>query len=165
MTRIAGCDVINFEINLTFLIKLFFNWTKKSRQNLNIKKELLRWNKKPFPSFLKDFQLPKIVSDVRVPFQLSNKNDKNKNWWWANIIEDEQTLLTIKVTISHKRPEVNIQSLIEYYEFSFMPRSILSFDGEILSCKDKKSLIHLIVNVEEVTYRNQQRTKYTNKKN
>ena len=32
-----GCDVISFEINLIFLIKLFFNMTKKSRQkNWNI---------------------------------------------------------------------------------------------------------------------------------
>ena len=33
---LPGCDVINFEINLNFLIKLFFYKTKKSRQNLNI---------------------------------------------------------------------------------------------------------------------------------
>ena len=30
------CDVIDFEINLIFLMKLFFYMTKKSRQNLNI---------------------------------------------------------------------------------------------------------------------------------
>ena len=30
----AGCDVINFEINLIFLIKPFFYMTKKSRQKL-----------------------------------------------------------------------------------------------------------------------------------
>ena len=28
----SGCDVINFEINLIFLIKPFFYMTKKSRQ-------------------------------------------------------------------------------------------------------------------------------------
>ena len=31
-----GCEVINFEINFTFLIKSFYWMTKKSRQNLNI---------------------------------------------------------------------------------------------------------------------------------
>ena len=31
---IACCDVINFEINLIFLIKPFFYMTKKSRQKL-----------------------------------------------------------------------------------------------------------------------------------
>ena len=30
-----GCDVINFEINLIFLIKPLFYQTKKSRQNFN----------------------------------------------------------------------------------------------------------------------------------
>ena len=30
------------------------------------RKEVLRWNKKYFSSFLKDFQLPKVVSDLRV---------------------------------------------------------------------------------------------------
>ena len=29
-----GCDVMNFKINLSFLIKLFFYVTKKSRQKL-----------------------------------------------------------------------------------------------------------------------------------
>ena len=57
-----GCDVINFEINLISLIKPFFYMTKKSRQKFkyleNVKKELLRWNKKQFSSFLKIFQLP-----------------------------------------------------------------------------------------------------------
>ena len=33
---LPGCDVINFEINLIFLIKQFFYMTKKSRKNLNI---------------------------------------------------------------------------------------------------------------------------------
>ena len=31
-----GCDVINFENNLSFSIKLFFHLTKKSRQKFNI---------------------------------------------------------------------------------------------------------------------------------
>ena len=42
--------------------------TKKSRQKCKIsldQKELLRWNKKHFPLFLKGFQLPKINSDLR----------------------------------------------------------------------------------------------------
>ena len=64
-----GWDVINFEINLIFLIKQFFYMTKKSRQKvkyLEKEKKLLRWNKNYFSSILKDFQLPKIVSDLQV---------------------------------------------------------------------------------------------------
>ena len=60
------CDVIKFEINLTFLIKLFCYMTKKSRQKSWERKELLRWNEDNFSSFLIGFKLPKIVSDVTV---------------------------------------------------------------------------------------------------
>ena len=34
IVSLPGCDVINFEINLIFLIKPFFYMAKKSRQNL-----------------------------------------------------------------------------------------------------------------------------------
>ena len=39
----SGCDVINFEINLIFLIKLFFYTTKESRQKFKYpeRKDLL----------------------------------------------------------------------------------------------------------------------------
>ena len=47
------CDVIDFEINISFLVKPFFTWPKKSGQ-------LLIWNKKHFPSFLKGFLLKQI---------------------------------------------------------------------------------------------------------
>ena len=62
-----GCDIINFEINLIFLIKLFFYLTKMSRQKfkyLEIEKSFL--NEMIFLSFSKGFQLPKIVSDLTV---------------------------------------------------------------------------------------------------
>ena len=55
--------IINFEINLIFLIKLFFNMTK----NLRKKFEYLE-NEKSFLFFIifKGFQLPKIFSNLRV---------------------------------------------------------------------------------------------------
>ena len=57
-----GCDAINVEINLIFLIKLFSAWPKRQGKNLNIlkTKELLRWNKEHFPLFLKDFHWSKL---------------------------------------------------------------------------------------------------------
>ena len=63
-----SCEVINFEMNLIFLIKLFLYIPKIQNKNLNTEewKELLRWNKKHFSSFLKGFQLPKLASAVRV---------------------------------------------------------------------------------------------------
>ena len=63
-----GCDVVNFEIILIFLIKPFFYMTKKSRQKFRCleNENIFMWNKKHFSSFFKSFQLPKIVSDLRV---------------------------------------------------------------------------------------------------
>ena len=44
--------------------------TKKSGQKFNYleNKKAWRWNKKHVSSFLKDFQLPKIVSNLRVDY-------------------------------------------------------------------------------------------------
>ena len=64
-----GCDVMDFEINYIFLIEPFFLHDQKVMTKTQISwewKELLRWNKKDFSSFLKGFQLSKIVSDLRV---------------------------------------------------------------------------------------------------
>ena len=64
-----GCDFVKFEINLIiFPIKPFCYMTKKSRQKLKYleKKELLTWNKKHFASVIKGFQLPKMISDLKV---------------------------------------------------------------------------------------------------
>ena len=64
-----GCDAINFEINLIFLIKPFFIHGYKVMTKILISWEwieLLWWNKKHFSSFLRGFQMPKIVSDLRV---------------------------------------------------------------------------------------------------
>ena len=49
---------MKFQTNFIFLIKPFKYITKKSRQKLE--------NKNYFPIFLKDFQLPKIGSHLRV---------------------------------------------------------------------------------------------------
>ena len=57
-----GCDVMNFEVNLTFLIKPSFLHNQKVVTKTKIsweRKELLRWHKKHFPSFLKGIQSSK----------------------------------------------------------------------------------------------------------
>ena len=63
-----GCDIINFEINLVFLIKPFFYITKKSRKKFKYveNERAFRRNKMHFSSFLRGSQLPKVVSDLRV---------------------------------------------------------------------------------------------------
>ena len=64
-----GCDVMDFGINLIFLIEPFFLNDQKVMTKTLIsweRKELLRWNKEYFSSFLKGFQLWKILSDLSV---------------------------------------------------------------------------------------------------
>ena len=60
--------VIKYEISLIFLIKPFLYIPKSPAKTWIFwkQKELFRWNKNHFSSFLKDFQLPKIASDLRV---------------------------------------------------------------------------------------------------
>ena len=61
-----GFDVINFEINLIFLIEPFFYISKKLRQKFKYLRNKKIWFKKHFSSFLKGFWLPKVVLDLRV---------------------------------------------------------------------------------------------------
>ena len=66
-------DVINFEINRSFLSSRFPAWPKMSGKNLNLNLNRLRTKRifkveyKAFFSFSKGFQLPEIVSDLGVP--------------------------------------------------------------------------------------------------
>ena len=59
------CDVINFEIILSLLIKPFFYITKTLRQNVNISRTKRAFNitLKAFSSFLKSSQLSVIASN------------------------------------------------------------------------------------------------------
>ena len=64
-----GCDVLDFEINLSN--QAIFYMTKKDK-NLNILRT--KKDEKHFSSFLKGFQLLKIVSDLRVRLNYSQKS-------------------------------------------------------------------------------------------
>ena len=61
-----ACDVINIEINPTLLVKPFFYITKTTRQKFKYLENEKSFLEKHFSSFLKGFQVPKIVSDLRV---------------------------------------------------------------------------------------------------
>ena len=65
---LPSCDVINYEITLCLWSSRFSARPKSRDKNISIlrTKRALRWNKKHFSSLLKNFQLPKIVSDLRV---------------------------------------------------------------------------------------------------
>ena len=62
-----GCDVMNFEVNLIFLVKPFFlhNWKVVRKTGISWeRKELLRWNRKHFPLLLKGFQSSKYITQT-----------------------------------------------------------------------------------------------------
>ena len=46
-------------------------------------------------------------------------------------MKEDQQLLQRVLTISQKRPEINLPKLIDKNEFSNKPRSMLSIDGKI----------------------------------
>ena len=80
-----GCDVINFEINLIFLIKPFLCMIRKSKQKLKYLE-----NEKRVSSVLKDFHLLKIVSHLRVRLHVEviktwkqKKMEKAYARWWT----------------------------------------------------------------------------------
>ena len=73
------CDAMNLEVNLIFLIKPFFLHDQKVVKKTETsweQKELLRWSKKHFSSFLKEFQsskFHKFLGKKRVQVLVQNK--------------------------------------------------------------------------------------------
>ena len=61
------CEALNFEINHSFLIELFFLHCQSQDKNVNISRTKRAFNikKKYSSSFLKDFHLLENVSDPR----------------------------------------------------------------------------------------------------
>ena len=66
------------KLTLSLLSSRFYTWPISISWE---RKELLRWNKKHFSSFLKGFYLPKIVSDLRVRL----KNVCILELWWVHL--------------------------------------------------------------------------------
>ena len=66
------CDIMNFEVNLIFLIKLFFlhNWKVRKTEISWEWKELLRWNKNHLLLFLMGFQSSKYTHFLKGRVQL-----------------------------------------------------------------------------------------------
>ena len=82
----TGCDVINFGVNLNFLTKPVFLHDRKLKTKISIsweQREILRWIKKHISSFLKCFQLPKIIGltvENLFPLLVLNKQFINGNF-------------------------------------------------------------------------------------
>ena len=66
IVRCQLLDFINFQIYLSFLIKLFSYMIKDSEQVSQKEKDLVTGNKKYFSSFLKEFQWLENASGLRV---------------------------------------------------------------------------------------------------
>ena len=85
----TGCDVINFGVNLNFLTKPVFLHDRKLKTKISIsweQREILRWIKKHISSFLKCFQLPKIIGltvENLFPLLVLNKQFINGNFTWS----------------------------------------------------------------------------------
>ena len=68
-----GCDAMDFEINLAFLIEPFFLHDQKFMTKTLISwepKELLRWNKKHFSSFERAFSYQKLSQTLECAFNM-----------------------------------------------------------------------------------------------
>ena len=85
----TGCNVINFGVNLNFLTKPVFLHDRKLKTKISIsweQREILRWIKKHISSFLKCFQLPKIIGltvENLFPLLVLNKQFINGNFTWS----------------------------------------------------------------------------------
>ena len=82
----SACDVIIFEIKLTFLIKPYFYVTTKSRQKPIFLRmnEFLRWNKKHLSSFLKSFSFS--YQKLSQTWEYAFKTPYTKMSTWKNLI-------------------------------------------------------------------------------
>ena len=59
-------------------------------------------------------------------------------------LKEDKQLLQRVLTISQKRPEINLPKLIGENEFSNIPRSMFSIDGKILPCTKKSQIRKLL---------------------
>ena len=59
-------------------------------------------------------------------------------------LKEDKQLVQRVLTISQKRPEINLPKLIGENEFSNIPRSMFSIDGKIFPCKKKSQILHTI---------------------
>ena len=86
----------------------------------------------------------KMKKRKMLTFKSSGKTLKTKLEGKVVELKEDRSLLQRILVISQKRPEIDLPNLIGKYEFSITPRSLFSFDGKLLSCNDKSSVMHAI---------------------
>ena len=59
-------------------------------------------------------------------------------------LHEERNLLARFLIIMRSRPEIDMKEAIGQYEFSAVPRSLFTADGEMLLAYDKASILHAL---------------------
>ena len=83
-----GCDVMNFEVKLIFLIKLFFlhNQNALTKTRISWEREnLLRWNKKTFSIIFKGLSIKQITQIF-----LQGKSPSLRSFIWITNVRCER---------------------------------------------------------------------------
>lgn len=77
-------------------------------------------------------------------FRNSSKLVKTKIGEKVTELREERNLLARFLIIMRSRPEIDMKEAIGQYEFSAVPRSLFSADGEMLLAYDKASILHAL---------------------
>lgn len=77
-------------------------------------------------------------------FKANNKKIKKKVGEKVIQLREEKTLLTRFLIAARKRPELDLEESFGNYEFTVVPKSLFSSDGQPLTCTDKSSILHHI---------------------
>ena len=77
-------------------------------------------------------------------FRSSSKLVKTKIGEKVTELREERNLLARFLIIMRSRPEIDMKVAIGLYEFSAVPRSLFSADGEMLLAYDKASILHAL---------------------
>jgi hypothetical protein len=77
-------------------------------------------------------------------FKTTKKSIKSKVGEKVVQLKEEKTLLTRFLIAARKRPELDLEHCIGNFEFSVVPKSLFTSDGQPLMCTDKSVVIHQI---------------------
>ena len=79
-------------------------------------------------------------------------------------LKEGKTLLSRFLITARKRPDLNLEECLGNFEFSVVPKSLFSPDGQLLLCTDKSSILHHIEDLlkdEGQEMKDKSSTKYT----
>ena len=77
-------------------------------------------------------------------FKILKKSIKSKIGSKVVQLKEEKNLMSRFLVTARKRPELELEHCIGNYEFSVVPKSLFTVDGQPLACTDKAKLMHHI---------------------